>query len=294
MSVSRFTEACTKFAESERLESGIGTLLWLGECLQKTDKQASAYRTFQKAAALARARGDDRETVASTRAARLASTVPRWTIVANAGASRESINVAIDGASIPRSQWGVAAMIDAGEYELAFTEPGHLSELRTLHVDAAAQITVIVPDLAARPTSAAPHMLPAAGTNVRVSSLDVTRNAPPPPSADYWHPRRVVGVSLAAAGAVTTAVGIGLAFSARGVYADTAAACSAGCMDDASFFRRQSAYARANSATWLVVGGSSALLAGLMMWLWPAAQAPTKISNAVWIMPNGAAGRFQF
>src|SRR5690348_10457717 len=50
MASSQFAEACVKFAASQRLDPGIGTLLRLGDCFEKSGRSTSAFRAFQEAA----------------------------------------------------------------------------------------------------------------------------------------------------------------------------------------------------------------------------------------------------
>ena len=49
-----YTAACPKFAESQRLDPGVGTLLYLADCYQHTNRPASAWTTFRQAAVTAR------------------------------------------------------------------------------------------------------------------------------------------------------------------------------------------------------------------------------------------------
>src|SRR5580700_7484247 len=56
----QYPEACAKFAESKRLEPGIGVTLYLGDCYERVGRTASAWAAFRDAEALAREHKDKR------------------------------------------------------------------------------------------------------------------------------------------------------------------------------------------------------------------------------------------
>ena len=67
-----FNGACPQLEESERLDPGVGTLLYLADCYENVGRTASAWATFREAAYLARSSGQsERERVANEYADRL-------------------------------------------------------------------------------------------------------------------------------------------------------------------------------------------------------------------------------
>ena len=72
MAAKHYAEACPKFADSQRLDPGVGTLLNLGLCYKQNGQTASAWSSYREAASLARSEGQsDREDLARQEAANL-------------------------------------------------------------------------------------------------------------------------------------------------------------------------------------------------------------------------------
>ena len=67
----KFAQACDKWAESQRLDPQLGTLVHLADCYVKLGKTASAWALFQEAVEIATQRGDDRLELARSRVAEL-------------------------------------------------------------------------------------------------------------------------------------------------------------------------------------------------------------------------------
>jgi len=119
----KLAEACPKFAESNRLDRGAGTLIHLADCYEKNHQTASAWATFREAASAAQGLGrSDWEKLASNRAAALEPKLARLTIKVTEPA--ESIAVTRDGAPTSQASWGVPIPVDVGTHTVLATAPG--------------------------------------------------------------------------------------------------------------------------------------------------------------------------
>lgn len=122
----QYAEACPLFEESHRLAPGIGVLLHLGACLEKSGKTASAWAAFHEAADRARAEGDkEREKVARTRAEDLKRNLsyltlrlrtPSGELVTSTSVAPRGLDVRRDGQTIPAAALELEVPIDPGEH----------------------------------------------------------------------------------------------------------------------------------------------------------------------------------
>jgi hypothetical protein len=153
-----YAEACGKLAASQRLDPGLGTLLNLADCHEKTGKTASAWADFREAAGLARAaRQYDREAVARARSAALEARLARLTLVVATNADTRGFEVLRDGLRMDRALYGVALPIDPGPHVIEARAPGKLpySALVDVPESKPARVTLRIPELADAPASRA-------------------------------------------------------------------------------------------------------------------------------------------
>jgi hypothetical protein len=188
-----YAEACPKFDASHKLEPSVGTVLFLGDCWEKLGKKASAWASFEEAAALAARENDGkRKNVAEVRAAALEPQITKLEI--RVLDPVDGIVVRRNGVEIPRATWGTPLPVDAGSYALEATAPGKRSWTREVTVaDGGETIAVDVPAL----EDVAPAAPPPA--------------PPPPPEEPAVAPPVEEGgdtTGLLVAGAVIAAVGV--------------------------------------------------------------------------------------
>ncbi|MBX3190978.1 MAG: hypothetical protein KF819_28540 [Labilithrix sp.] len=242
----RYAEACPKFAESQRLDPGGGTLLNLALCHELEGKTASAWQEFRDALSQA-VRDDrkDRQELASAHIAALGPKLIRLTVnVPEALAAREP-EVTLDRSRLPPAAWNAAIPIDPGEHRIAVVVSGAPRwETPIAAIEPGQTYRVDVPMLAAA-TSAGPETGPRE-----------TRGR----STAFW-------LLLGGAGlALTTSVITGLAaLDANGYVNDN-------CLPERDFCRvpdAADAASRARTFAWvstatLVVGAGAAVVAFLL------------------------------
>jgi serine/threonine-protein kinase len=133
----RYSEACPKLADSQRLDPAVGTLLNLALCYKENGQTASAWSTYREAAAqAAAARQTDREQLARDEAAALEPKLTKLVIeVSPEVAKIQGLEIKRDGAVVPQGLWGVAAPVDPGVRSIDATAPGK----KPFHMDAKAE-----------------------------------------------------------------------------------------------------------------------------------------------------------
>jgi serine/threonine-protein kinase len=136
--------ACPKLEESQRLDPGVGTLLYLADCYKGVGRTASAWATFREASYAAHAAGQyDRETTAAAEADAL---LPKLTyVVFNvAGADTPGLEVKRDGQAVGKALWETQVPMDPGEHQLEVSAPKKKTWTGTFAVaDTPQQVTTV-------------------------------------------------------------------------------------------------------------------------------------------------------
>lgn len=164
-------KACRKLESSQRVDPGIGTLLYLGECYEQEGRTASAWATFREAASKAKAAGEtNRARTGMKRAEKLESRLSRVTFqVASENEGISGLTVRQAKLTVNRALWGSAIPVDPGELVVVAEAPGYETFQTTISVsEGPSQAKVEIPALVALPEEMeepAPLAAPAAAVS---------------------------------------------------------------------------------------------------------------------------------
>lgn len=196
MQKGQISEACAKFAESQKLDPANGTMLNLAVCHEKEGKYGSAYKELQELlGTLATSKNpDDRERarLANDRLRVVEKKVSRVTFDVSLLPSDATLT--LDDEKV--ADTATAVIVDPGSHTVEATAPGKKPAKKSFAVSEPGTTTVkldALEDVAPRPEPAAP--------------------APPAPEKDeaaapsFWTGQRVLGVGLVGVGLVGIGVG---------------------------------------------------------------------------------------
>lgn len=274
MNAGNYKEACEKFEGSQKLDAGLGTLLFLADCYEKANRLASAWATFREAESIAMGRGDQsRAQVAKQRYATLEPRLSKlWIKVADG--NDPATQVKRDGEPIPRESWGVALPTDAGDHLLEASAPGRKPWSKTVAVTGeAANIAVEIPLLEPEPVKAAsaPAVAPTAAAT-----------APPPePKPSSSHALRTTSYVVGGVGIL--GLGFGTYFSVRASSKNDESLkhCpdSANLCDEEGVKLRNDALKYAHLATGFMIGGGVLTAGGIVLYLIAPSDSPSKTGS---------------
>jgi len=178
-----FADACPKFEMSQRVEPAVGTMLYLAECYEKTDRTASAWAMFREAASLAETQKQfDRQKTAEMRAARLEPRLAWLTIDVPKESAVLGLQIRRNGVLVSSELSGIATPVDPGEVQVDASAPGRSPYSTKVKVAAKARVSVPIPVLQAAP-DAAPAAV-AAPVVAQPENAQLAPVAPPPHSAE--------------------------------------------------------------------------------------------------------------
>jgi hypothetical protein len=252
MDQGRYTEACPKLEESQRLAPASGTLLNLADCYEHLGRTASAWRTFSSAAELAHTAGKlEREQVARQRADALLPALPKL-VVAVPIPHPPHLSVTVDGAALPENQWGTPIPVDPGPHTVAAESPGAPPFRAPLTgISAGALVTVNIP------ASSAPSPLTPRPIDGRE------------PSADHgMDGQELAAVASASIGLIGVVAGTAFGLHSKSKHDQSDEHCPGGntCADRAGVELMNDARAAGDRATLSFIVGGVGLGAAAVLW----------------------------
>ena len=258
MQAGRYAEACTKFADSQRLDPGVGTILNLAACYEKNGQTASAWSAYRAAAAAARDKGQStREQAARESVARLEPGLLKVIVTVTPQPEADALTVTLDGTAIPPGLRGIPTPVDMGNHRLEAAGPGKKPWSIAFTVKGAATTPVLVPVLDIAPVQA---------------QAQAAKTTPPwqPPGAETRDGKSQRTVALIVGGVGVIGVGVGSAFGlmakASDDKADPLCSTSDHCTDEGKSYIN-SAHSKATVATVAFSIGGAGLLGGAILWL---------------------------
>lgn len=285
----KYAEACPKLEASQKLDPGIGNLLFLADCWEGLGRTASAWGAFREAAGLAKAAGQaEREKVARTRAAALEPRLHKLAISVSA-TDTPGLVVKRNDADLKREVWGTALPIDPGSHTISASATGKKPWSMKVQIAAGpGSDTVTVPALEDAPVApvAPPTPPPPPATT------STAPEAPPPPAPFVFTSQRIAGLTVGGAGVL--ALGLAATFGGLAFSANTTAgnACPrTKCTDQDGVDASTRAATFADLSTGLFIGGGIATVTGLIVFLAapsPKPEVPGK--ERAWVSPVFGAG----
>ena len=273
----KFAEACPKFAQSLKLDQGLGTMLWLADCYENNGQSASAWAQFTEAAGVAAMQKDPREALARRRVAALQSKLSLL-VVAFPRTSAPGVEIRRDGVVVAPTEIGLPVPVDPGIHAIAVSAAGYKPWVANVDVPAEASAPLVVNVPVLEPMPAPPlAATPAAGTVAMPA--EPAREGP-----TAWPTLRIAGASIAALGLVGVGVGSVLGLSAKSSYDDSNK--DGHCLSDnrcdaTGKQRRSDASGLATGATIAFVAGSAALIGGAILFF----AAPTDKKSGLRVVP---------
>jgi len=193
-------EACEKFEASEALDPAVGTMLYLGDCYEKTGRTASAWSMFREAESVARETNQDqRRQIAHTRATALEARLVRIQVEVPPESRVPGLSVTVGAFDVPGASWGAPFPVDPGDVLVAAKASAHAPWAEVITVAAEDRVRVIrIPPLAVLPTMVA---TPSPGS-ASEAVLPVTHARPESAldDADRGEAQRVAGILLGGTG----------------------------------------------------------------------------------------------
>jgi hypothetical protein len=255
----QYSEACVLFEKSDKLDPGIGAKLNAAKCFEDWGKLARAYRWYESAEKMAKETKDDRVAQIRGLIDTLDPDVPRLTITLPAGADAVAAKVKLDGVALKTADIGTQMLVDPGPHQIEYRSDGKVrTKTVPLERGGASEITL--------------ELEASGGAEPKEPKepKEPPSRQPEPIETNPGRTRRIVGLTLAGAGAVAVGVSVYLTLDARTTYKDALADHCSGSpnmCDPTGLEITRDARSRANTATVIAIIGGAATIGGVVLFL---------------------------
>lgn len=267
MAKEKFLEAAEKFQASNRLDSGIGTIMHMADAFEKAGRLASAWANWREAEALAnQAKQTARAETAKQRADALEPRLTKVLIQVGKNALLEGFRLKRGKTEVTKEIFGVATPVDPGRYEVTAEAPGYLSwKGAVTTTKEGGVVSLSVPLLKVDPDA---KKAAKKATDKKKTAADsanaVSTPATPPSNLAY----KATAISLGGLGAIGVGLGTYFALQAKSEYDEANARCNeTSCFDKLASEQTARALTQSHLATVSFVSGGAAITAGLLVWL---------------------------
>ncbi len=264
-----YAQACAKFEASLRLDPALGTRMNLADCYEATGKLASAWAMFKAAADVARIQRDKRESLASTRAAKLEPRLPRL-VVRTEGPPVPNMTVVRSGAAIEPAMLGTETFVDPGRIVITISAVGFESQTITVDAKEGERAEVVIPPLARSATGgiAAPSSPP----RPQATAPGSVEPVPRPPVGH----RRRTGIVVGVSGLAVFGTGLAVGLAARSAWQDAfeAGRCSKADLTCTATGQARTDAARTRATISTAMVGIGAVAVGVGVYLYVTAPKP--------------------
>ncbi|MEO8183683.1 MAG: tetratricopeptide repeat protein [Deltaproteobacteria bacterium] len=221
LSQGQYESACKRFEQSQEIDPGVGTLLYLGDCYERSGKAASAWAIFREASSAALAAGQaDRGRLADERARKLSVGLSKIVLLVPQENRVTGFELLLDGRVLSPALFGVPFPVDAGRHELTARSPGRSTWSNVVEIKPNADYrNVQIPPLAGAGPAVTPYDTVPPTTAVRPAVAPGTYTGEQGLSTDQGagtsgrRPDRTPAYLIGGAGVV--ALGVGAVFGLR-------------------------------------------------------------------------------
>ncbi|MBA3499312.1 MAG: hypothetical protein H0T65_03005, partial [Deltaproteobacteria bacterium] len=283
----KYAEACPMFEKSDALDPGIGAKLNVAKCYEDWGMLARAHRWYTDAEAMAASANDKRADKIRELITAIDSDVPRLTLKLPEGADAATAEVKLDGKS---AALGKEQRVDPGPHEITWRVEGK-TKSKTIPMErgGARELTLDMRSVGGSGGSSDGDVSAPVDKAVVVDS-------PPAPGRT----RRIIGISVGAAGLVGMGVATYLTLDARSKYngaIDTHCMGSKDMCSDEGLSITSDARSQANIATVVTIVSLAAIGGGIVLYLTaPKGEARESNKSALYVSPvvSGDMGGFVF